>query len=316
MLLALFLSVALASVAEKHKYMRQSGPTGFTGSTGATGTSGATGPTGTSGVSGATGTSGATGCSSSAPASSLSNSALGCVGCASCKRSANPCFSKQCSLNAVLLLDESGSIGFAADGKNYVPQVREGVISFLTGMQNIVNVGGNVKLGVITFSSAAQKKFDLNPMTSSYFTQLSTYVNTDYLEQFGSTNWADALNLARTTNWGEPVDIFVVFTDGNPQAVNGPWTCAPTCYNYQSGAGQTFFSDLCSGNNICDASGVPEPPGLTFQTVGSNEREGLWAACYASDRLKETGAKVFMVGVGDVAPNEDAIQVVTGLNEW
>jgi hypothetical protein len=54
---------------------------------------------------------------------------------------------------------------------------------------------------------------------------------------------------------------------------------------------------------------------LTFNP-GSEQRSNLWAACNAADRLKNTGAKIFLVGVGDVTNNQDEIQVVTGLTPW
>jgi hypothetical protein len=254
------------------------------------------------------------GCLSTSPNTTLSNASPQCTGCPTCKRTSNPCFNRACQLNAVLLLDQSGSIAPFRD------QVRAGVLSFVTGIQNIVNVGGTVSLGVITFDTYARSVFPLTPITSDFANTVTDYINTEYLETFGQTNWADAFNLARNTSWGAPIDIFVMFTDGNPQSVVGPWVCEANCYEYESGPGQAFFSDLCLAPNQCTANMPPDlqpqPSGLTFKSTASNEREGLWAACTAADRLKETGSKVFMVGVGDVAENEDEIQVVTGLLEW
>ena len=76
-------------------------------------------------------------------------------------------------------------------------------------------------MGVITFDDRANLTYDLSAFTPSFQAQLTTYIDTEYLTRGPFTNWADALNLA-SRNWGVPIDIFVFFTDGQPEVSTGP----------------------------------------------------------------------------------------------
>ncbi len=253
---------------------------------------------------------GSPGCLSVNQNTTLSNSSSVCSSCATCKRLANPCFNKQCQINVVLILDQSASIRATSTGYNAVNDVRTGVNAFITGMQSVVNVGGTVNMGVITFDTLANLTFEMSPFTPAFQNGLINYVNNVYLTQGQQTNWAAALELA-SRDWGITVDIFVFFTDGQPEVANGPWVCDNGCYDESSGPGKIFFSDLCTGTASCGA----EPSGLVFNP-GTNQKNNLWAACTAADRLKQSGAKIFLVGVGDVNRNQDEIQVVSGMTPW
>jgi len=277
--------------------------------------------------------------SQAAPSTALTNASSLCVGCPSCERTKNPCFNDQCTLRAVLILDNSASM------IPYVDQVRPAIMAFVNGLQNIVNVGGSASLGLLYFDDLAYLAFPsqnplMTPITPSYVSQVQTFVYNTYLVRMGNTNWAAGLNLATSTNWGTQVDIFVMYTDGNPGSVNNglTWVCAGQlnaggpCYDYTQGVGQSFFSDLCNPNvNVgvnqsglaCLAASNPTAfplyagPGLHFEEgILNDQTNGLYAACYAADQLKKTGAKLFLVGVGDVMYNEDEIQVITGRLRW
>jgi hypothetical protein len=59
-----------------------------------------------------------------------------CTACPSCVGVANPSFSKQCSANIILILDESGSIS------GYLSAVKAGVTQFLLSFSQTRTVGG------------------------------------------------------------------------------------------------------------------------------------------------------------------------------
>lgn len=103
------------------------------------------------------------GCVSNGPASCL-DSAVGstCTTCPTCCRSTNPCFSKQCSMNLVLVLDNSASI------RPFRDDVRIGVQGFINGMLQIVAVGGTANMGVVKFSTAANVEFPMTTIDPTY----------------------------------------------------------------------------------------------------------------------------------------------------
>jgi hypothetical protein len=72
-----------------------------------------------------------------------------CPACPTCTQVPNPVFSKQCSANIVLILDESGSIG------PFVIPVRNGVNQFLLSFAQTQLVGGTANIGVVEFSQSA-----------------------------------------------------------------------------------------------------------------------------------------------------------------
>ncbi len=251
----------------------------------------------------------AAGCLSTGPATCLTHATVAdstCSTCPQCCRSPNPCFAKQCQLNAVLLLDNSNSMTDAL-----TPGVRTAVNGFLQGLLNIVSVGGTASLGVVMFGTNATVEFQMQPISATYVNTLVTWVNTVYLSSCckGNTNWADALKLGATTAWTNPVDIFIMYTDGKPESVSFQPGCANDCFNETN----AFFSDLCSPAGSCPGQTTP---GLQFAQTFNFNAQGLWAACPQADAIKKAGSKIFLVGVGDVLPNEDEIQVITGVRSW
>jgi hypothetical protein len=261
-------------------------------------------------------------CVAGSPASS-------CGGCPYCCRVANPAFSKQCSLNTVLILDNTKSLD------PYCSSVKPAVSSFVGGLNNIVNAGGSVHLGVLLFMDNPYVVWDMTPVTASFLSAVQVWIGTasttgstvtgvypagtqvkGYCTNTGTTNWAAALYLAAQWSWaGVPVpDIYIWFTDGFPEyssTVFPQTQCASTCYSN----GNPFFSDICSGPTCTLGCGT----GLSCVTDSSSRpgnAEGTWAACSAADALKATGAKLFLVGVGLVVGHENEIQLVTGTRAW
>jgi hypothetical protein len=161
-------------------------------------------------------------CISGSPANS-------CKGCPYCCRVQNPSFSKQCALNTVLILDNTASLD------PYCSSVKPAVASFVNGLNNIVNAGGSVKLGVLLFKENPFVVWDMTTVTASFLTSVQNWVGTattnggtvtgvfpsgtqvgGYCTNTGYTNWAAALYLAAQWPWaGVPVpDIYIWFTDG------------------------------------------------------------------------------------------------------
>jgi len=316
----------------------------ITGSTATTTTTiGQTLPTACTPVSPATCVAGAT-CANKGCCISGSPSAS-CAGCATCCRVANPPFSKQCALNTVLILDNTASLN------PYCSSVKPAVASFVNGLNNIVNAGGSVKLGVLLFKENPYIVWDMTQVTAPFLTSVQNWVGTastngntvtgvfpsgtqvgGYCTNTGYTNWAAALYLAAQWPWnGVPVDIFIWFTDGFPEYSSSyfPQTqCASTCYANNN----AYFSDICSASAPCtlgcpNAGGQYVTPncktGLTCvsdsggSTGGApGNAEGTWSACSAADALKATGVKLFLVGVGLVQGHENEIQLVTGTHAW
>jgi hypothetical protein len=154
------------------------------------------------------------------------------------------------------------------------PGVRTAVNGFLQGLLNIVSVGGTAQLGLIKFDTGAAVEFPMAPITSNYVTTLVNWVNTIYLSTCckGNTNWAAALQLAATTVWANPVDIFIMYTDGKPESVVFTPGCADNCMSASNG----FFSDLCAPAGSC----VGQPTsGLQFSQTFNYQPQGLWASC-------------------------------------
>lgn len=193
----------------------------------------------------------------------------------------------------VLVIDESGSIG------SYRNEVATACSAFWTSLGAILNVGGTATLGLIEFSSSARlvKGPVLRSVDPAYITELDQYVTstsggTSGYNPGGCTDWGEALDMVRTTPWTitgvgptQP-DITIFFTDGVP----------------------TIFNGEC--NRDC-------PAGVSFATTGGyNDVDDVAVACYAADRLKQAGTKIFLVGVGGVAGNDYKMEGVTGTAKW
>lgn len=254
-----------------------------------------------------------------------------CSGCPYCCRVQNPTFSKQCALNTVLILDNTKSLD------PYCSSVKPAVASFVNGLNNIVNAGGSVHLGVLLFKENPFIVWDMTPVTPTFLTSVQNWIGTSttnggtvtgvfptgtqvqgYCLGTGFTNWAAALYLAAQWPWnGFVVDIHIWFTDGFPEfsANYFPQTsCASTCYSN----GNAFFSDICSATTApctlgCGGAGVSC---VADTQARPGNAEGTWTACSAADALKATGSKLFLVGVGLVQGHENEIQLVTGTRAW
>lgn len=271
-----------------------------------------------------------TGAAPSSCINSLSNT--GCTDCPNICRTANPCFSNQCQLNTVLILDNSVSLS------PFVPQVRAGILAYVNSLASIVQIGGQASLGVIVFDDGARLAFPMQPVTSAFVANVTNWINTVYLTNMGNTDWASGLILARTTVWPKKVDVFMMFTDGNPGFIDGNlggqntgWQCNDACYASSPQPVQGFWTDLCNpslypntaclaqvqGGNFGPLNRPFVGPGLSFEAGSAqNQPGGLWAAARAADLLKQTGSKIFLVGCGDVMLNEDEIEVITGRFRW
>ena len=208
-------------------------------------------------------------------------------------------------------------------GTDFRPEVRQAVKDFNSGLLNI-SKSVPVQVGVISFNALSHLDFPLQDMSDQLLQDMNRWVDgaespsgtkgyfNDSLTGNGWTNWRNALKLALDTypNQGQ-VDVYVWFTDGRPETsvALAPPNCDNDCFD-QSNA---YFSDICSGNHTC----VTAAPGLELSpTSGSERPKGAWAASYYADQLKQTGAKLFMVAVGNILPSEDVAQLVTGKNRW
>jgi hypothetical protein len=159
----------------------------------------------------------------------------GCTGCPYCCRVKNPSFTKQCSLNAVLILDNTISLA-----PYCFSSIIPAVASFTNGLNSIVGAGGNVNLGVLLFQQSATVVFDMAPATPIYLDTIGKWIGNSngygssvsaafpvgtqlpaYCTNLGATNWAVGLLMATQFPWakvGVP-DIHIMFTDGTPLAV-------------------------------------------------------------------------------------------------
>lgn len=176
-----------------------------------------------------------------------------CRGCASCVQEINPVFAKQCSVNLVMVLDESGSIGCCTS------TVKNAVVSFISSFSSLNNIGGSANLGLIEFSDNARLVLPPGSACSGVMCKLdNTYVQqvTNYVQSNangvsgyspgGCTNWAAALSMAHNTAWrtgssAGPLtrpDMVLFFTDGNPTVHTG-------MVSTKQSAIQLFLLDKC-----------------------------------------------------------------------
>lgn len=125
----------------------------------------------------------------------------------------NPDLTPACGLDVILILDESGSVGPAAQ------TVRDGARALLTALADTGS-----RLALIEFNVQARAPLGAAylPITSGVGGTISpggafdTYLNTGYNPTDG-TNWDGALGLAANINATHGVaDLIIFFTDGNP----------------------------------------------------------------------------------------------------
>lgn len=231
------------------------------------------------------------------------------------------------------ILDESGSVTGNGGGTDYRPQVRAAVKTFNNGLLNLTQTSSaKITLGVISFNADARLDFPMAEVNKdgAFIGAVNRWVDggtsptgtTGYGENVngvsgqGWTRWQAALELAKDTWPAGNVTLFVFFTDGRPETDNtrAPPNCDNACFT-QSDA---YFSTLCSGpNGTC----VSQPPGLELEVAaapGNNRPKGAWAAAFFADELKKkhTGAKLFIVGVGNVTTSEDVVQLISGPKRW
>lgn len=125
----------------------------------------------------------------------------------------NPDLTPACGLDVVLILDESGSVGLAAQ------TVRDGARAMLS---SLADTGSRVALVEFNAQARAPLGASYLPVTTGPGGTLSTggafddYLNTGY-NPTDATNWDGALGLAAEINSNHSVaDLVVFFTDGNP----------------------------------------------------------------------------------------------------
>ena len=212
------------------------------------------------------------------------------------------------------------------------------VKDFLNGLLEIVDEGAadsvQIQLGIISFAGFVDLDFPMQPITPAAVAEMSAWTDGTALSPMGTlgysvnvtsgwTNWRNALKLWVDTwpNTGD-VDIYIFFTDGRPETNNDrvpdvdPVDCDNLCYSEDD----AYFADLCNATSSpCQFA----PPGLDtsrFDNRINNREKGIWTSGFWSDKVKATGAKLFMVGVGGNAnpgdSSEDVAQLVTGPNRW
>ena len=193
---------------------------------------------------------------------------------------ANPTLPAQCGLKVMLVVDSSGSIGGAAT------QVTGAVSAFL---DQLTDTGSEV--GVVDFDTQVNDVVPYTPVTPANVAG----VFQDYLDGYsvgGGTNWAAALNKARTVpTGGDLPDLVLFLTDGRPTYRGG----------YVGPAGPIALTDDGDGS----------------QTSGPERVE----AANRADEIKTQGTHMFLVGVGNTLGNPSAgdlqsIQAVTGNQQY
>ena len=193
---------------------------------------------------------------------------------------ANPTLPAQCGLKVMLVVDSSGSIGGAAT------QVTGAVSAFL---DQLTDTGSEV--GVVDFDTQVNDVVPYTPVTPANVAG----VFQDYLDGYsvgGGTNWAAALNKARTVpTGGDLPDLVLFLTDGRPTYRGG----------YVGPAGPIALTDDGDGS----------------QTSGPERVE----AANRADEIKTQGTHMFLVGVGNALGNPSAgdlqsIQAVTGNQQY
>ncbi len=129
---------------------------------------------------------------------------------------ANPDMQQACGMDALVVLDESGSVG------NYAPNVRAAFRAFYNALNNTGS-----RIGVVEFSSTANlplpgaaRQTYTSVTPNSISTIFNPYITTNY-NPGGSTNWEDALRvgryfLPRPSATRPHITVFI--TDGDPNA--------------------------------------------------------------------------------------------------
>ena len=178
------------------------------------------------------------------------SAAQDCSACPSCVQANNPTFDKQCAVDIVFVLDETGSIRNSQNGPE---EVRSGSRSFFSALSQIKGIGGVANIAIVEFGRrgviARWRRQDngnpgtldhddtcMYPATPENVRDLDYYIKGDIRGAegyrpgtadscgYGTTGWAGALETVYTTPWRvcdengnrrKNPDIVIWFTDGN-----------------------------------------------------------------------------------------------------
>lgn len=192
-----------------------------------------------------------------------------CNNCPDYKVFTNPDLMVSCesSINAILLIDESNSIG----NSNAEQDVQDGVSAFLQELEC-----SDVNVAIIEFGSAANYIVPTYTPVSSVIEGMNNYFNgIPYNNQtynpnqgvFGATNWQAGFLQANAL---PPADLLLMLTDG-----------VPTAFTPDANLPASSFDFCGSGNSTQEAE--------------------LYNAVQVANEIKSEGTHIFILGVGTVS---------------
>ncbi len=175
---------------------------------------------------------------------------------------ANPDLNPECPLRAVLILDESGSIGGSANN------VRNGAQAFVDALTVSSFIGSEPELAVIEFATDATivlgGGYNTVDPGGTFAANFNTYAFGGGYTPAGATSWFDALDEANTLS--PAPDLVIFFTDGDPNVDGGLATATAEANTLKAAGAHIYVVGVGAAGafigNIQSVSGTDEdfPP--------------------------------------------------------
>jgi uncharacterized protein YegL len=194
----------------------------------------------------------------------------------SCTPSTNPAFPTECDMCVIVVLDESGSTGSIDD------EIKDAMIAFAGALNSECL---DVNMAIVEFGTTARIA---NIGGTAGFRSVNTdFVNDldDYFD--GGGNSASTYNSSGGTNWDHGLQVAKTLADSQSTPCANPYI--------------VMFTD-----------GDPTYAGATANigNGSSTTTDVLEAACNSANALKNSGSRIFTVGLPNNTLNENNIRAI------
>jgi fibro-slime domain-containing protein len=178
---------------------------------------------------------------------------------ASCSPQPQSLVNAQCNGNLTIVLDASAYVtsgccqGSGCASTAFLCQaIRNGIINLVNSAYQESKLGSPIYLSVIRFATTATLDFPMTLVTQSFVSQFTVWINANYLTgptTLGTfSNWADAFQLAYSSNPAPKPNLLVMFAAG-VATVSGP-RHVPSCSAFGPTCAKQAPIDACSESNL------------------------------------------------------------------